>query len=351
MTRTQPPTVVIVPGLRGHVAGHWQTLLAERLGTAVTVPPPGRGRRSRAARVAALDRAVAGVPGPVILVAHSAGVMTTVHWAQRHSRPVQGALLATPPDFGSPLPDGYPMLDELYDNGWCPAPCDPLPFPSILAASSNDPLARIDRVAALAAAWGSRLVHAGAVGHLNPASGYGHWARAGELIRELTATAATRHSARVATRAAARRPADRGQGARASAAGRCRARVSRGGRVREIPAVSGSGKAALMRSARSCGLPLQPPIPPASPAEKPMLRPRRPERNPWKGRGGRTLMGPFRDYRQVIHSAGRCCDINTCAATRSRPALLRQVFLTIVERSWDPAEVCTLRRAASSALL
>ena len=62
-------------------------------------------------------------------------------------------------------------------------------------------------------------------------------------------------------------------------------------------------------------------------------------------------MGPFRDYRQVIHSAGRCCDINTCAATRSRPALLRQVFLTIVERSWDPAEVCTLRRAASSALL
>ena len=120
--------------------------------------------------------------------------MTTVHWAQRHSRPVQGALLATPPDFGSPLPDGYPMLDELYDNGWCPAPCDPLPFPSILAASSNDPLARIDRVAALAAAWESRLVHVGPVGHLNPASGYGHWARAEELIRELTATAAPRHA-------------------------------------------------------------------------------------------------------------------------------------------------------------
>ena len=73
MTRTQPPTVVIVPGLRGHVAGHWQTLLAERLGTAVTVPPPGRGWLSRAARVAALDRAVAGVPGPVIFVATAPG--------------------------------------------------------------------------------------------------------------------------------------------------------------------------------------------------------------------------------------------------------------------------------------
>ena len=190
MTRPQPPTVVIVPGLRGHVAGHWQTLLAERLDSARTVPPLGRDRLSRAARVAALDRVLAGVAGPVILVAHSAGVMTTVHWAQRPSRPVQAALLATPPDFGSPLPDGYPALDELYDNGWCPAPCDPLPFPSIVAASSNDPLARFDRVAALAAAWGSRLVHVGAVGHLNPASGYGHWARAEEFVLELSGTAA-----------------------------------------------------------------------------------------------------------------------------------------------------------------
>jgi uncharacterized protein len=218
VTRTQPLTIVIVPGLRGHVAGHWQTLLAERLGRARTVPPSGRDRLSRAARVAALDRTLAGVPGPVILVAHSAGVMTTVHWAQRQSRPVQGALLATPPDFGSPLPDGYPTLDELYDNGWCPAPCDPLPFPSIVAASSNDPLARIDRVAALAAAWGSRLVHVGAVGHLNPASGYGHWARAEEFVRELTGTAAPAACSPVAPRAAAWRPAGRGQGARDSVA-------------------------------------------------------------------------------------------------------------------------------------
>ena len=47
MTRPQPPTVVIVPGLRGHVPGHWQTLLAERLGDARTVPPLERDRLSR----------------------------------------------------------------------------------------------------------------------------------------------------------------------------------------------------------------------------------------------------------------------------------------------------------------
>jgi hypothetical protein len=63
------------------------------------------------------------------------------------------------------------------------------------------------------------------------------------------------------------------------------------------------------------------------------------------------LMGPFRDYRQVIQAAPRCCDTAVCAATRGHPALLRQVFGTIVERSWDSAEIHLLWKAASSTLL
>ena len=62
-------------------------------------------------------------------------------------------------------------------------------------------------------------------------------------------------------------------------------------------------------------------------------------------------MGPFRDYRRVIQAAPRCCHTTVCAATRNQPALLRQMFRSIVERSWDPAEIGMLRRAASSALL
>ena len=62
-------------------------------------------------------------------------------------------------------------------------------------------------------------------------------------------------------------------------------------------------------------------------------------------------MGPFRDYRRVIQTVPRCCDTKLCAATRNQSALLRQVFRSIVERSWDPAEEHQLRRAASSALL
>ncbi|WP_087738512.1 RBBP9/YdeN family alpha/beta hydrolase [Paraburkholderia piptadeniae] len=186
MSLETTPTVLIVPGLRDHVAGHWQTLLEQKLANAASVPPLEHDKLSCAARVAALEAALSAIDGPVILVAHSAGVMIAVHWAQQqHSRPVHGALFATPPDFEEPLPEGYPTQDVLSGHGWLPCPRKPLPFPSIVAASRNDPLARFDRVAAMAASWGRRLVDLGEVGHLNPATGYGAWPQAETLIREL----------------------------------------------------------------------------------------------------------------------------------------------------------------------
>ena len=78
-------------------------------------------------------------------------------------------------------------MEALQAGGWLPVPRNRLPFPSIVAASRNDPLGRIDRVTELARDWGSRVVDLGEVGHLNPASGFGEWPRAEELIRELPA--------------------------------------------------------------------------------------------------------------------------------------------------------------------
>jgi uncharacterized protein len=179
------PTILFVPGLRDHVPEHWQTLLEARLPRAACVPRRQADKLSCAAWVEDLDRAIAAIAGPVVLVAHSGGVMMVAHWAGRHRRPIKGALLAVPPDFDSPLPAGYPSQEALRENGWLPTPIAPLPFPSIVAASTNDPLGRYERVEALAKAWGSRLVNIGAVGHLNPASGYGEWARAEALVHEL----------------------------------------------------------------------------------------------------------------------------------------------------------------------
>ncbi|GAA4486040.1 alpha/beta hydrolase [Rhodococcus olei] len=185
MNSTADPTVVIVPGLRDHVADHWQTLLAERLDRVRTVPPLDHDKLSLKARIEALDAVLAEVDGPVVLVAHSAGVLITVHWAQQATRPIQGALLATPADLENPLPEGYPVTEDLESGGWLPIPRRRLPFPSIVAASSNDPLAAYRRVAGLAEVWGSRLVDLGEVGHLNPGSGYGYWPRAEEFVQEL----------------------------------------------------------------------------------------------------------------------------------------------------------------------
>ena len=185
MQNSTNPTILLVPGLRDHVAEHWQTLLEAALPNARSVPPLQHDKLSRAARVAALDKALAEIDGPVILVAHSAGVMITVHWAQTHQRPIHGALLATPADLESPMPAAYPTMDTLRDNGWLPVPDGRLPFPSVLAASSTDPLCSAQRAAQLASCWGSRLVELGDVGHLNPAAGYGPWPLAESLINSL----------------------------------------------------------------------------------------------------------------------------------------------------------------------
>jgi len=180
-------TVVFVPGLRDHVAEHWQTLLAARIPRSVTVLPLTEDRLSRSARVEALDAVLSRIEGDVLLVAHSAGVLMVAHWALAPTRRIRGALLATPADVERPLPPGYPEFEDLKASGWIPIPRQPLPFPAIVAASRNDPLAEFEKIAGLAHAWGAELYDAGEVGHLNPASGYGPWDGALPLIKRLAA--------------------------------------------------------------------------------------------------------------------------------------------------------------------
>lgn len=185
------PTILIVPGLRDRVDAHWQTLLESDLiarGRKVrSVAPLGRVDLDCASKVAAIEETAQSIEGPLIAVAHSGGCIMLAHWAKHTGRRLVGALLATPPDFEHELPPGYPTLDELNANGWLPVPRAPLPFPSVTAASRNDPLARYERVQELASDWGSVLVDLGEVGHLNPASGYGPWPQAEALIDYLAA--------------------------------------------------------------------------------------------------------------------------------------------------------------------
>jgi predicted alpha/beta hydrolase family esterase len=179
------PTLLLVPGLRDETPGHWQSILAGQWPGAVSLPALGRRNIDLAARLGQIEDAVQAIEGPVVLVAHSGGAVATAHWAQRTRITIQGALLATPPLFAGPLGLEFPELAEFQGHGWLPVPRTPLPFRSIVAASRNDPLGSYEGVCDLARAWNARVFDLGHSGHLNPASGFGPWPAAIELVREL----------------------------------------------------------------------------------------------------------------------------------------------------------------------
>ncbi|BDH57206.1 alpha/beta hydrolase [Tsukamurella sp. PLM1] len=189
------PVPVIVPGLRGSAPSHWQELYAARTPGAVAVPFPEESLwHSIEERIRLLAETVAAVDGPVILVAHSAGVLATVHWLRSLADgdaaldAVVGAVLVTPPDFGVDWPEPHPRPAELAAEGWEPVPRRRLPFPTVVAASRTDPLARYRVTAGLAEAWGSRLEDLGDAGHLNPVSGHGEWPLIDDLVAEIVAS-------------------------------------------------------------------------------------------------------------------------------------------------------------------
>jgi len=128
--------------------------------------------------IAELDRAVVAAGPDVVLVGHSLGCCTIALWARKHKRAVRGALLVAPSDTGR---KSYPK----GARGFKPMPLRPLPFPSIVVASSNDPYVSQARAKRFAKAWGSRYVCIGDAGHINSESGYGAWPGGMQLLRSL----------------------------------------------------------------------------------------------------------------------------------------------------------------------
>jgi predicted alpha/beta hydrolase family esterase len=119
-----------------------------------------------------LDSVVEDCPGPVIVVAHSLGCLAFAHWAslarERVRRKVQGGFLVAPTDVER---DDSPR----EFSGFSPAPKCPMPVPTMMIASENDPCMTYPRARRLAVLWKSLLVNAGNAGHINVASGHGSW--------------------------------------------------------------------------------------------------------------------------------------------------------------------------------
>ncbi len=176
------PQVLILPGWQDSGPGHWQSRW-ETLHGHVRVDQHDWLQRRRGDWLARLEETVIDSDRPVVLVAHSLGCVLVAAWSRfsRHAHKVRGALLVAPGDVEQP--DLAPALP-----GWAPIIREPLPFASVLVASRDDPYCRFERAAALAQDWGSRLVDAGARGHLNAESGLGDWPDGHALLQSLLTT-------------------------------------------------------------------------------------------------------------------------------------------------------------------
>ena len=177
-----PPTLVIVPGLADSSPDHWQTRWAEQFGAARVRQddPEAPTTQGWAAR---LQEVVETTPGDLVLVGHSAGVLTIVHWARLYggNERVRGALLVSPTDAEqADMGELAPAVLHL-----APVPLDPLPFPALVVASENDPYVSFERAQVFADAWEAAFVTAGEAGHINVASGHGDWPEGEVLLSEV----------------------------------------------------------------------------------------------------------------------------------------------------------------------
>jgi uncharacterized protein len=161
--------ILIVPGYTNSGPEHWQTRWQSKLSTARRVEQAEWSKPVREDWTLTLANAVNEADRPVVIVAHSLGVATTVQAVPMFEKPVAGAFLVAPPDVANPA------IRPKHLMTFGPYPREPLPFPSIVVGSSNDPFCSLDVAEDIAAAWGSIFVHAGDAGHINADSGYGPW--------------------------------------------------------------------------------------------------------------------------------------------------------------------------------
>src|SRR5207253_1296904 len=119
---------------------------------------------------------------PIILVGHSLGCVTIARWAtERDAARVRAAMLVAPSDIEA---DTAPT--EV--RGFAPMPLRRLPFPTLVVASTNDPLVTLVRAEHMASRWGARLVSIGAAGHIHTVAGYGPWPEGHALLADLERT-------------------------------------------------------------------------------------------------------------------------------------------------------------------
>ena len=177
---------LMVPGIGGLDAAHWQSLWRRDIADARMVEQADWDRPDVEAWVAVLNRDIEACRKPVVLVAHSLGCALVAHWAERVLRgrieppspPIAAAMLVAPGDVDRKASEIAAV------RSFVPLPLLRFAFPSIVVASTNDPFVAAERAEEFARGWNSEFVCVGAMGHISVDSGCGPWARGMEILTE-----------------------------------------------------------------------------------------------------------------------------------------------------------------------
>ncbi len=201
MAAAARPTAIawLVPGLNGSGGEHWQTRWSQMRADCAVVEQDEWHDPHPADWTRRLDAVIAESALPVVLVAHSLGCAAVAHWAAGgDSSRVAAALLVAPCDV-----DRVDACAAI--RRFTPMPVAALPFRSTVVASRDDPYSEFARSRCFADRWGSAFVDAGALGHINAASGLGDWHFGQVLLDDLlAATRGERHARAAALRTAAK---------------------------------------------------------------------------------------------------------------------------------------------------
>jgi uncharacterized protein len=164
---------LMIPGIGGSDEAHWQSLWEKDL--------PERTERIAPASwdVPCEEDWLAAIgaksSAETVLVAHSLGCLAVASFLAAASAPVAaGAFLVAPPDRRGAR---FPTAAASFSSS-----LTPLPVPTLVVASSNDPYGSSQAAREMATAWGAALIDAGPLGHINSASGIGDWKAGRDLF-------------------------------------------------------------------------------------------------------------------------------------------------------------------------
>lgn len=163
-------TIAFLAGVGNSEHEHWQSRWHRSLPGSLWVEQLDWEHPTRDEWVAAALATFGHASSPIVVVAHSLGCLLAAEVLKvAHTGPdVIGAFLVAVPDAdGSYFPRCVHGFRRALDL--------PMPVPSTVIASTNDPYGSLQHAKSVADRWDSELIEVGALGHVNLKSDVGDW--------------------------------------------------------------------------------------------------------------------------------------------------------------------------------